>query len=151
MGNVVWVGQDPEDNLDPQTAGAVMPAPEPVAIITWLQLRAMILEYITDSRAGDTLSYRETAAMPADEAAVSSANHLWAKFEKAGLLGEQGEAVEGTIEQIQYVAAEDLAAGQVCVIDVDGRVQPYKTEFVNTVKDAIGLQLIEGDTNSEFF
>lgn len=140
-------------DLDPQTAGAVIPEPQPVAIITWLQLRAMILEYITDSRAGDTLSYRETAAMPADEAAVSSANHLWAKFEKAGLLAENGEAIEGAVEQIQYVAAEDLVAGQVCVIDADGMVQPYKTEpeFVNTVKEAIGLPLIEGDTNSEFF
>lgn len=135
-------------DLDPQTAGAVVVPPQPVAIITLLQLRAMIHEYIVDSRTGDgTLSYRETAELPLYEVVNSSANHLWAKFEKAGLLAENGEAIEGTVKQITYTAGDDLVYGQVCVIDADGMVQPYKTEpeFVNTVKEAIGLQFIEGD------
>ena len=129
-------------DLDPQTAGAVMPPQEPVAILTIMQLRAMILESITDSRTGDTLSYRDTATMPADEVAISSANHLWAKFEKSGLLAAHTE-IEATIEQIQYIAAEDLAAGQVCVIDADGKVQPYKTER----EPEPGVIVLGGDPN----
>jgi hypothetical protein len=68
-------------------------------------LFSVIREYIVASRVGDgTLSYVETAALSADQAAESSTSHIWAKLEEA----TKDQMIQwGQVVQVA-IAADDM-------------------------------------------
>lgn len=93
-------------------------------------LRKSIREYIIDSRTGETMTYRETAALDVDTATESSTDVLWEKL-------QAHPKVEIFDAGKQFVAGEDLVAGQVVVVSDDN------TTLVTYVGEA------EGDGSGE--
>lgn len=91
--------------------------------LTPAALLAAVSEYIADSKAGDTLSYRETAMLDTETAAKSSANVLWGKLAAACAPVD----AMNTEEALEFACTEDLAAGQIVRLE-DGKIVPVKTQ-----------------------
>lgn len=132
-----------------------------VVIVTFAQLESMIAKYIIDSRTGETLSYRDTAALSTEDAAHSSAIKLWREFEEAGLVAATvtqppDELVSPAVEMLEppagcvavrlnsdlLIADEDIVAGQFCVISDKGHIRVATGEEVNLQPDAADPQQV---------
>lgn len=88
-------------------------------------LHKAITDYIVDSRTGDTLSYRETAALDVETAAQSSTDVLWSKLWETAVDVDYAEPGVRLL-----IAGDDIVYGQVLVLDDDGKtVRPYVGEI----------------------
>lgn len=105
--------------------------------ITRSQLRQVIEDYIAASRVGDTLSYVETAKLSTAEAAESSTARIWDGLEALVRNVSPAESpAEQALEQIEQVfsepeeftCAEDLAAGQVVIVNSRGMIEGKRDE-----------------------
>jgi hypothetical protein len=127
-----------------------------VAVVNQDSLRAVLREYAIDSRSGDTASYRETAEMSIEQLVETSFAHMWAKFEAAGLvvklqsIVDDGTAVPGELDEAMnqefvairpgrdvLLASEDIAAGQLCVLDLGLQIRVATDEEVAAAKNEI--------------
>lgn len=93
--------------------------------ITPQQLREAIGEYIVQSRTGAVLSYQATAAMRADDVADSSADHLWGLLESLSAQGSLDEMLPA--QDAEFVAAEDIGAGQWVTFNANGEIVALAT------------------------
>lgn len=114
--------------------GSGVALPE-IAAINRQQLREAIGEYIIQSRTGAVLSYQATAALSADEVADSSTGHLWGLLQMVVAQGTLDGPLEALPAQgAEFIAAEDIAAGQWVTFNGDGHVVVLTTEPKATIQ-----------------
>lgn len=112
---------------------------EHAIVITRSQLRQVIEDYIAASRVGDTLSYVETAKLSAAEAAESSTSRIWEglcdQAESCGsvTMDEQSTAMAigvpmVTLHGTEFTCVEDLAAGQIVIVNSRGMIEGKRGE-----------------------
>lgn len=123
--------------------------------ITRSQLRQVIEDYIAASRVGDTLSYVETAKLSAAEAAESSTERIWEglcdQAESCGsvTMDEQSTAMaigvamhdlaEKALHGTEFTCVEDLAAGQIVIVNSRGMIEGKRDEADKPVCADIAL------------
>lgn len=113
--------------------------------ITRSQLRQVIEDYIAASRVGDTLSYVETAKLSTAEAAESSTARIWEglhAFDNVVVIHDLEGTVTPTLEQArepeEFVCVEDLAAGQVVIVNSRGMIEGKRDDNDALVIEASG-------------
>lgn len=128
--------------------------------ITRSQLQQVIEDYIAASRVGDTLSYVETAKLSAAEAAESSTSRIWqglcvvdpvpaTAFEISSQLLSAAavEEVALAAESLQqatlaeFTCAEDLAAGQIVIVNSRGMIEGKRDEADQTMRAEARIEL----------
>jgi hypothetical protein len=86
-------------------------------IIDKAGVRRALERWFIAARAGETMSARETAELSSLDAAAASNDFFYQ------LMAEEGETVNDAKEPSEFVAGEDLVAGQIVVIVHAGRAR----------------------------
>lgn len=98
-------------------------------LINKATVRRSLEQWFIAARAGETLSARESAALSAHDAAAMSSDYFYDL-----LCADEDAAHPSADEPVTLIAAEDIAAGQLLVVDAEGKVTGYVGE--TTVESA---------------
>lgn len=138
------------------TTETVSVTPPPLLAVSRDDIRAALMQWIIDSRTGDnaTRSYAETATLPVDQLADEGADRLWQMLESQGV---QLPLIEGVQESItplvgaEFVAGEDIVAGQIVTFNDAAQVVGIVKDLAATVNEASAVLAAEQPVLPGFF